>query len=182
MRSTEEYMIADGTTWSSRMTGSGTVVSDSMALDITLPDGRELSIPFKPSSPGIWLGGLRLLRCGGGEYDVYVVEIAQDEEYLIHTAEYILRVDEQGTPLGVYAGEEADQFYSARSDGGALYTMGVDETSVTVKRAPTSTPRPGPITSHRLPISPCSRNKNAEITPLSALKTAERSFFLPLSA
>lgn len=136
VRSTEEYMIADGTTWSSRMTGSGTVVSDSMALDITLPDGRELSIPFKPSSPGIWLGGLRLLRCGGGEYDVYVVEIAQDEEYLIHTAEYILRVDEQGTPLGVYAGEEADQFYSARSDGGALYTMGVDGTSVTVKRAP----------------------------------------------
>ena len=136
VRSTEEYMIADGTTWSSRMTGSGTVVSDSMALDVTLPDGRELSIPFKPSSPGIWLGGLRLLRCGGGEYDVYVVEIAQDEEYLIHTAEYILRVDEQGTPLGVYAGEEADQFYSARSDGGALYTMGVDETSVTVKRAP----------------------------------------------
>lgn len=135
-RSSMKHTLADGTTWSSRMTGSGTVVSDSMALDITLPDGRELSIPFKPSSPGIWLGGLRLLRCGGGEYDVYVVEIAQDEEYLIHTAEYILRVDEQGTPLGVYDGEEADQFYSARSDGGALYTMGVDETSVTVKRAP----------------------------------------------
>lgn len=135
-RSSMKHTLADGTTWSSRITGLGTAASDSMALDVTLPDGRELSIPFKPSSPGFWLGGLRLLRCGGGEYDVYVVEIAQDENYIAYTAEYILRVDEQGTPLGVYAGEEADQFYSARSDGGALYTMGVDGTSVTVKRAP----------------------------------------------
>ncbi len=128
----EAYRLADGTLWEPRFAGDGI----SMTLDVTHPDGRTLTIPFEASCEHAGLGGLRLLRCGGGQYDVYVVEITQDEEYYIHTAEYVLRVDEKGTPLYVYADSGSAGLHNTRSDSGALYSMSFGGDTLSVKRLP----------------------------------------------
>ena len=131
-----KHMLSDGTLWEPRTIPEDKIASSTMALDITLPDGESLTLNFESSCEDALLGGLRLLRHGGGQYDVYAVEIGQNADYVIYTAEYILRVDSDGTPLGVYSGDTSQFLYSTRSDAGALYGMGVTDEAVTIKRLP----------------------------------------------
>lgn len=133
--SSEAYRLADGTLWEPHFAGNG-ILTHTMTLDVTHPDGRTLTIPFEAACEHAGMGGLRLLRCGGGQYDVYVVEITQDEEYWIHTAEYVLRVDEKGTPLYVYTDSSSAELHNTRLDSGALYSMGVDGSTLSIKRLP----------------------------------------------
>ena len=133
--SSEAYRLADGTLWEPHFAGNG-ILTHTMTLDVTHPDGRTLTIPFEAACEHAGMGGLRLLRCGGGQYDVYVVEITQDEEYWIHTAEYVLRVDEQGTPLYVYTGASSAGLHNTRLDSGALYYMGLDGSALSITRLP----------------------------------------------
>ena len=133
--SSEAYRLADGTLWEPHFAGNG-ILTHTMTLDVTHPDGKTLSIPFEASGEGRDMAGLRLIRCGGGQYDVYAVEISQDEEYRIWTTEYILRVDETGAVLGVYSGSESADLHNTRADSGALYYMSVTDNAVTVTRLP----------------------------------------------
>ena len=131
-----KHMLSDGTLWEPRTIPEDKIASSTMALDITLPDGESLTLNFESSCEDALLGGVRLLRHGGGQYDVYAVEIGQNANYVIYTAEYILRVDSDGTPLGVYSGDTSQFLYNTRSDAGALYGMGVTDEAVTIKRLP----------------------------------------------
>lgn len=133
--SSKAYRLADGTLWEPHFAGNG-ILTHTMTLDVTHPDGSTVTIPFEASGEQSDMAGLRLIRCGGGQYDVYAVEITQDEDYRIWTTEYILRVDETGAVLGVCSGSESADLHNTRADSGALYYMSVTDNAVAVTRLP----------------------------------------------